>query len=96
MSNPWNSRRRIEAALNHQEADRVPLDLSITLNAYINLRDYLGLPLEENVQADRFFEVQPSHDLLEALGVDVTYVRLGKSINNGTTKPAQIVTALDG
>ena len=95
MSDSWTSRIRIEAALNHQEADRVPLDLSITLNAYINLRDYLGLPVEENVQADRFFEVQPSHDLLEALGVDVTYVRLGKSRNWSPPSPLEDGTVLD-
>ena len=95
MKDTWTSRKRIEAALNHQEADRVPLDLSITLNAYINLRDYLGLPVEENVQADRFFEVQPSHDLLEALGVDVTYVRLGKSRNWSPLPPLEDGTVLN-
>jgi uroporphyrinogen decarboxylase len=39
-------------ALNHQEADRVPIDLgativsSITKESYIRLKQYLGLPLE--------------------------------------------------
>jgi len=95
MSNIWTSRKRIEAALNHQEADRVPLDLSITLNAYIRLREYLGLPAEEKIQADRFFEVQPSHDLLEVLGVDVTYVRLGKSRSWSPPSPLEDGTVLD-
>jgi uroporphyrinogen decarboxylase len=44
------SRQRVLAALNHQEPDRVPLDLSghrssgIAAMAYARLRDYLGLP----------------------------------------------------
>jgi uroporphyrinogen decarboxylase len=44
------SRERVLAALNHQEPDRVPIDLSghrssgIAAMAYARLRDYLGLP----------------------------------------------------
>lgn len=44
------SRQRVLAALNHQEPDRVPLDLSghrssgIAAMAYARLREYLGLP----------------------------------------------------
>jgi uroporphyrinogen decarboxylase len=44
------SRERVLAALNHQETDRVPVDLSghrssgIAAMAYARLRDYLGLP----------------------------------------------------
>ncbi len=76
MTEQWTSRRRVEAALAHQEPDRVPTDLNISLNAYLRLREYLGLPPEENVKADRFFEVRPGLDLLKALGVDMTFVRL--------------------
>jgi len=45
-----NSRERVNLALNHQEPDRVPLDISgtgvsqIHLTAYSNLRSYLNLP----------------------------------------------------
>jgi uroporphyrinogen decarboxylase len=76
MTEKWTSRKRVETALEHKEPDRVPLDLSITLNAYINLRQHLGLPAEENVDSDRFFEVRPSLDLLDTLGIDMTWVRL--------------------
>jgi uroporphyrinogen decarboxylase len=58
--------------------DRVPLDFSITLKAYIGLRERLGLPVEHNIQADRFFEVRPALDVLNALGVDMTFIRLSK------------------
>ena len=46
-------RERVLLALNHLEADRVPIDLggtlvsSITRSAYIDLKRYLGMPLEE-------------------------------------------------
>ena len=45
-----NSRERGKMALNHKEPDRIPFDLggtvltSIHVNAYRNLRQYLGLP----------------------------------------------------
>jgi uroporphyrinogen decarboxylase len=44
------SRERVLAALNHQQSDRVPIDLSghrssgIAAMAYARLRDHLGLP----------------------------------------------------
>ncbi len=47
-----NSRQRVLTALSHVEPDQVPLDLGGTENstiariAYLNLRDYLGLPGE--------------------------------------------------
>lgn len=86
MSDQWTSRKRVETALLHKKPDRVPVDLSITLNAYVNLREYLGLPPEKDINADRFFEVRPSHDVLEALGVDMTFVRL-RSPSNWTSPP---------
>jgi len=48
-----NCRERIISTLNHKEPDRIPLDLggtiisSITKNAYISLKKYLGLEIEE-------------------------------------------------
>jgi len=48
-----NSRERVTLALNHQEADRIPLDIAgtgvsqIHLTAYNNLRAYLNLPQRE-------------------------------------------------
>lgn len=47
---PVTSRERVLAALNHQQPDRIPIDLSghrssgIAAMAYARLRDYLGLP----------------------------------------------------
>ena len=48
-----NPRQRVQTALNHQEPDRIPIDLggtivsSITKTAYLDLKRYLGMPLEE-------------------------------------------------
>ena len=95
MENSWTSRRRVETALSHQEADRVPLDLSITLIAYIKLRAYLGLPPDDNIKADKFFEVRPAQDVLDALGVDVTFVRLGSAKNWSPPPPQKDGTILD-
>jgi uroporphyrinogen decarboxylase len=73
-----NSRERVLAALNHRKPDRVPIDLgsttatSITERAYLNLRDHLGLPQEEEIvflsKSNRI--VQPSEDILQLFQVD--------------------------
>lgn len=95
VQDQWTSRRRVEAALAHKEPDRVPIDLNITLNAYVRLREYLGLPAEDKVDADRFFEVRPGLDLLEALGVDMTFVRLRGSQDWAPPPPLPDGTELD-
>ena len=43
--------------------------------AYQRLRNFLQLP-EDAQKGDRFGEVQPGFDLLKALGVDMTFIRL--------------------
>lgn len=73
-----NSRERVLLALNHQEADRVPIDLggtvvsSIAFSTYSALRDYFGLPKKpirtlETVQQIAWVD----EDVLDLLGVDV-------------------------
>ena len=47
------SRARVMQALNHKEPDRVPIDLGATIvtsiakQAYLELNQHLGLPVEE-------------------------------------------------
>jgi uroporphyrinogen decarboxylase len=78
-----NSRQRVLTALSHAEPDQVPVDLGGTENstiariAYLNLRDYLGLPVEAkpyviNRMMDAVF---PQEDLLRRFGVDFRPVR---------------------
>jgi uroporphyrinogen decarboxylase len=78
MLETWTSRKRVEAAINFQEPDRVPIDLTITTKPYVGLRKSLGLPPEEDVKASSFTEVTPHPEVLEALGVDLTFVKLRK------------------
>lgn len=76
-------RERVRLALNHQEPDRIPIDLgativsSITKSAYIDLKHYLGMPLEEIRMLD-YVQQLPYLDetLLERFGVDFRLVQL--------------------
>jgi uroporphyrinogen decarboxylase len=73
-----NSRERLLTALNHQEPDRVPLDLGSTqvtgihAEAYRNLRQALGLPPVDVQLCDYIQQLAlPDDDLIQRLGVDV-------------------------
>ncbi|MFQ5907041.1 MAG: uroporphyrinogen decarboxylase family protein [bacterium] len=76
-----NSRERVRLALDHQEADHVPLDLGgtgltlIHLTAYKNLRKHLNLPVREptiSYMAEQLAAVE--EDLAERLETDVALV----------------------
>jgi uroporphyrinogen decarboxylase len=76
-----NSRQRVNLALNHQEADHVPLDIAgtgvsqIHMTAYTNLRKYLNLPIRQPEiiflaeQLARF-----ESDIADRLETDFTFV----------------------
>jgi uroporphyrinogen decarboxylase len=55
----------------------------------------LGLPEEENINADRFFEVRPSFDLLNTLGIDLTFVRLRGAKHWSPPPPLEDGSVLD-
>ncbi len=72
-----NSRERIIAALNHQEADRVPFDLAgttwtgITKTAYSNLIKHLGKSEPAPQWSDVIQQIViPSEEILNELNVD--------------------------
>jgi uroporphyrinogen decarboxylase len=76
-----NSRERVQLALNHREADHVPLDIGgtgvsqIHFTAYTNLRQYLKLP-ERNPKII-FVAEQLAHfetDIAERLETDFVFV----------------------
>jgi len=74
-----NHRERVLAALNHKEADRVPIDLGgsddsgIAAVTYRDLRDYLGLPHRTIRVADTFSQLAVvDDDVREVLGIDTT------------------------
>ncbi len=76
-------RERVRLALNHQEPDRIPIDLgativsSITRSSYIPLKQRLGLPLEEIKMLD-YVQQLPYLDeaLLTRFEVDFRMVQL--------------------
>lgn len=81
------SRERVLMALNHEETDRVPIDLGssrstgINANAYQNLKNYLGYQTDTvcfDVKQDLAY---PDFDLLKRIGCDVVILpRLVPSI----------------
>jgi uroporphyrinogen decarboxylase len=89
---PWTSRRRVEAALNHQEPDCVPYDLGGSIltgiheKAYRRLRQYLGLPETQLEIEDPIQQLARVHeDVKQRLGVDVYGVNPGQP--RGITRP---------
>ena len=78
-----NARERVVAALNHQEPDRIPIDLggsicsSIHRQAYADLKKSLGMELEE-LQLMDYVQQLPYLDeaLLERFEVDFRMVQL--------------------
>lgn len=69
------SRERVRLALNHQEPDRVPIDVTYTSKPYIDVRKELGLP-PQDVRPDVWDIVRPTLDVVQALGCDLFWVGL--------------------
>ncbi len=74
-SNTLTSRERVRIALNHQEPDRVPIDVTYTSQPYIDVRRVLGLSPEE-VRPDVWDIVKPTLEVVQALGCDLFWVGL--------------------
>jgi uroporphyrinogen decarboxylase len=70
------SRERVLRTLNHQEPDRVPFNLSLTVDIYHRLREHLGLPPDADKPVGVWTEVSPALDLLDAMQVDLYYTGL--------------------
>lgn len=77
------SRERVKIALNHQEPDRVPVDIgggsstSIVVEGYEKLRDHLGLPAgKTKILSKAFRAAKIDEDVVKKLGVDVIPVNL--------------------
>jgi uroporphyrinogen decarboxylase len=78
-----NARERVMLALNHQEPDRVPIDLggsicsSIHSDAYVELKKHLGIALEE-IQMVDYIQQLPYLDeaLLKRFSADFRLVQL--------------------
>lgn len=80
----YTSYERIGAALNHKEADKIPFDFGgtgqtgINVKAYVNLREYLGLPKKEIEIGDTLQQLaKVDQDVLDMFSVDVETVYPG-------------------
>ncbi len=89
MTNRMTSRERVLAALSHQQPDRVPMDLgasivsSIHVQAYDNLKKYLGLDLGATkifARTSQLAVVDPV--ILDLFGVDTLGVKPGSPENH--------------
>lgn len=88
-----NSRERVQTTLNHEEPDRVPIDLggtvvsSIALSTYGALRDHLGLPRRDVHVLEMVQQIAAvDEDVLDTLGVDVVPVLANASAPPTLTK----------
>ena len=87
-----NHRERVVTALNHKEPDRIPIDLggtiitSITRKAYIDLKNYLKMPLEEIKMLD-YVQQLPYVDeaFMQRFDVDLRLVQLPAATASGLT-----------
>lgn len=95
-----NSRERVALALSHKEPDRIPIDLggtivsSITKPAYLELKRYLGMPLEDLAAAEGaglrmldYVQQLPylDEELLQRFQVDFRLVQLPAATAPGLT-----------
>lgn len=74
--NKLASRERVLRTLSHQEPDRVPLNMSLTVDVYHSLRRYLGLAPDEGKAVGLWTEVSPALDLVEAMRLDFLSIGL--------------------
>ncbi len=76
----YSSYERVSLALDHQEPDRVPLDLGGTLvsginvNALRNLRKHLGMTLETTIRDKVTQMAATGEDMVQKLGIDIENV----------------------
>jgi len=76
------SRQRVIAAINHQEPDRMPIDMGMHLSsgisafAYWNLREYLGLPIDSVEFVDGVQVLaRVEEDILQRFNCDCIFLR---------------------
>ena len=86
------SRERVATALNHEQPDRVPLDLwskggGMTNEAYLRLKEYLGLTGDLNPYRPGQTSAYYDERILEALGTDVRHVFMGQPSDFFPRKP---------
>jgi uroporphyrinogen decarboxylase len=72
----WTPRERVISAIEHREPDRVPIDITPVYDSYMNIKAFLNLDIQEEVKPSFHMEVIPHPKVLEAMGADITAVKL--------------------
>ena len=96
----WTHRERVLAALNHEETDRVPIDLggsyatSIVIDAYEALKQHLNLTHETAVLSRMYQLAYPDDSILEYFDVDTRPINPG-AYQGGHVKTVDELTYID-
>jgi hypothetical protein len=69
------SRERAILAIEHNIADRVPLDMTICEGAYLKLLEYFGIDKSNIPKADLWGEILVVPELAKALNIDFLYIK---------------------
>ena len=87
--NKMTSRERLIATLEHREPDRVPLGIWMTLDAYKNLRNHLGMTVKETYPPGSTtwsLDVHVEADVVEKLDLDICRISAGTPGDQGFRK----------
>ncbi len=96
----WTHRERVLAALNHEEADRVPIDFgsagptAIVGEAYQNLIEHLNLENKAETLQQLKTQVYPDEAVLRRFDVDTRGIQPGK-YENGHSRVIDAHTIMD-
>lgn len=79
MNETMSPRERIVLALNHQEPDRVPMDLGssitgLTWGTFKALKEYLGIEAETEILVKPLQTVRVPNEFLEEFNIDTRYI----------------------
>ena len=70
-------RERVLTALEHCEPDRVPMSMTITIDAYNNLKQHMGIALDDNPKVGRWTDVVMHPIVADKFGLDALRVDMG-------------------
>lgn len=70
-------RERVLTALEHREPDRVPISMTITIDAYNNLKKYMGIEIDEKIKVGRWTDVPIHEEVADKYDMDVLRVDMG-------------------
>jgi uroporphyrinogen decarboxylase len=78
-------RERVLETLQHREPDRVPMHMTITVDAYKNLKAHMGIDIEEDLKLGRWTNVPIHPEVADAFGLDI--IRLSNPLDKSKNQP---------